>query len=295
MIPHNKRQTALRASLFSIFGNALLAVLKAVVGVVGNSFALVADAVESTTDVFSSMLVFIGLRYSTKPADDDHPYGHGRMEPLITFVVVGFLIVSATWIAIEAVYNIRRPHEMPEAFTLYFLLLIVGGKEIFYRFIKKKGTETGSTALQADAWHHRSDAITSGMAFIGISIALFLGEGYESADDWAALFASGFILYNAYKIFRPALGEIMDEHQYPDMERQIRELAMQVVGVEGTEKCRIRKTGMLYFVDLHLEVDGQITVNEGHDISHKVKDILREELPEIADVLVHTEPSRTKS
>jgi cation diffusion facilitator family transporter len=289
-----KRTIALRASLVSILGNALLAVLKAFVGIVGNSFALVADAVESATDVFSSALVYLGLRYSTKPADEDHPYGHGRMEALITFIVVGFLMVSATWIAIEAMHNIRRPHEMPKPFTLYFLLLIVGGKEIFYRVIKKKGQQTGSSALQADAWHHRSDAITSAMAFIGISVALYLGKGYESADDYAALFASAFIYYNAYKIFRPALGEIMDEHQYPELEQQIRKLAMTLEGVLGTEKCRIRKTGMIYFVDLHLEVDGQMTVNKGHDISHEVKDILRNELPEIADVLIHIEPFRSK-
>jgi cation diffusion facilitator family transporter len=288
------RSIAIRASLLSIFGNALMAVLKAFVGIVGNSFALVADAVESATDVFSSTLVFLGLRYSTKPADEDHPYGHGRMEALVTFLVVGFLMASATWIAVEAVHNIRRPHEMPEPFTLYFLLLIVAGKEIFYRVIKKKGQQTGSSALKADAWHHRSDAITSAMAFIGISLALFLGEGYESADDYAALFASAFIYFNAYKIFRPALGEIMDEHQYPEMEQKIRALAMKVQGVLGTEKCRIRKTGMLYFVDLHLEVDGQMTVNKGHDISHEVKDILRNELPEIADVLIHIEPFHSK-
>lgn len=290
----NKRTIALRAALTSILGNALLAVLKAFVGIVGNSFALVADAVESATDVFSSSLVYLGLRYSTKPADEDHPYGHGRMEALVTFIVVGFLMVSATWIAIEAIHNIRRPHEMPKPFTLYFLLLVVGGKEIFYRVIKKKGMQTGSSALQADAWHHRSDAITSAMAFIGISVALIFGEGYESADDYAALFASAFIYFNAYKIFRPALGEIMDEHQYPELEQRIRTLAMTVEGVLGTEKCRIRKTGMIYFVDLHLEVDGQMTVNKGHDISHEVKDILRNDLPEIADVLIHIEPFHSK-
>jgi cation diffusion facilitator family transporter len=292
-LPTN-RSIAMRASLLSIFGNALMAVIKAFVGIVGNSFALVADAVESATDVFSSTLVFLGLRYSTKPADEDHPYGHGRMEALVTFLVVGFLVASATWIAVEAVHNIQRPHEMPKPFTLYFLLLVVGGKEIFYRVIKKKGKQTGSSALQADAWHHRSDAITSAVAFIGISIALILGEGYESADDYAALFASAFISFNAYKIFRPALGEIMDEHQYPEMEQKIRALALDVSGVQGTEKCRIRKTGMSYFVDLHLEVDGQMTVNKGHDISHEVKDILRNELPEIADVLIHIEPFHSK-
>ena len=281
---------AMKASYFSIAGNALLAAAKAVTGIFGNSYALIADAIESTTDVFSSLLVLLGLRYANKPADENHPYGHGKAEPLITFMVVGFLIVSATVIAYESIENIRTPHEVPEPYTLIVLFVIIIIKEVSYRFVSKKGTETHSSALKADAWHHRSDAITSLMAFIGISVALFMGQGYENADDWAALFASGFILFNAYLILRPALGEVMDEHRYDEVELEIREVAQKIQGVIETEKCFIRKTGMTYHVDLHIAVDAQITVKEGHDIAHRVKDGILETLPQVADVLIHVEP-----
>lgn len=281
---------AMKASYFSIAGNALLAIAKAVTGIFGNSYALIADAIESTTDVFSSFLVLLGLRYANKPADENHPYGHGKAEPLITFMVVGFLIVSATIIATESIENIQTPHETPEPYTLIVLAIIVIIKELSYRFVSKKGDQTDSSALKADAWHHRSDAITSFMAFIGIAVALVMGKGYENADDWAALFASGFILFNAYLILRPALGEVMDEHRYDDIEIQIREIAHENNGVIETEKCFVRKTGMTYHIDLHIAVDANISVKEGHDIAHKVKDEVLEKLPQVADVLIHVEP-----
>lgn len=281
---------AIKASYWSIAGNTLLAVAKGITGIFGNSYALIADAIESTTDVFSSILVLLGLRYASKPADENHPYGHGRAEPLFTFMVVGFLIVSATIIAYESIENINTPHEIPKPYTLIVLAVIIIIKEVFYRVVSKKGDETNSSVLKADAWHHRSDAITSLTAFIGISIALIMGKGYENADDWAALLASGFILYNAYLILRPALGEIMDEHMHDEMEAEIRSIALENPGVVETEKCYIRKTGMTYHVDLHIAVNAEISVKEGHDIAHRVKDELLLKIPEIADVLIHVEP-----
>lgn len=287
---NTKKQQAIKASYFSILGNTILAIVKGITGVFGNSYALIADAIESTTDVFASLLVLFGLKYSTRPADENHPYGHGKVEPLITFAVVGFLIVSATIIAYESIAHIRTPHEVPKPYTLIVLAAIVITKEIFYRFISKKSDETNSSSLKADAWHHRSDAITSLMAFIGISIAIWFGKGYETADDWAALLASGIILYNAYLILRPALGEIMDEHVYDDMVNEIRKISKKEPGVIETEKCFIRKTGMTYHVDLHVVVLGEQTVKEGHDIAHNLKNRLLDELPEIADILIHIEP-----
>ncbi|GGW95996.1 cation diffusion facilitator family transporter [Salegentibacter mishustinae] len=282
---------AIKASWLSIFGNALLAIAKFVTGIFGNSYALIADAIESTTDVFSSFLVLLGLKYSSRPPDENHPYGHGKAEPLMTFAVVGFLVVSATVIAYESIQHIQTPHKVPEPYTLIVLGAIVIIKEYFYRKVSKKGDETKSTSLKADAWHHRSDAITSLMAFIGISIALFMGKGYETADDWAALFASGFIIYNAYLILRPALGEVMDEHMYDDMIGEIREVSINVPGVLDTEKCNVRKTGMIYHVDLHIIVNAEISVKEGHDIAHNVKNELLAHFPEIFDVLIHVEPN----
>ncbi len=284
-------QTAVKATYFSIIGNITLAIIKGVAGFFGNSYALIADAIESTTDIFSSFLVLFGIKYSNKPADDNHPYGHGRAEPLITFLVVGFLITSATIIAYESINNIGTPHELPKNWTLFVLGAIIIWKEYSFRVVMKRSIESNSSSLKADAWHHRSDAITSIAAFIGISIALIFGKGYESADDWAALFAAGFIFYNSYLIFRPALGEIMDENLYEDLIVQIRIVSLQVDGIVGTEKCFIRKAGMKYHVDLHAIVNADITVREGHDISHVLKDTLRAEIPELGHVLIHIEPT----
>ena len=287
-----KRDKAVKATYLSILGNLGMALVKGAAGIFGHSYSLIADAIESTSDVFASFLVLFGLKYSSRPADENHPYGHGKAEPLVTFLVVGFLVASATVIAYESIKNIRTPHDMPEPFTLIILAAIILVKEIFYRIIALKAKQTNSTSLKADAWHHRSDAITSVAAFIGISIALLLGKGYESADDWAALFAAGFILYNSYVILRPALGEIMDEHVYHELVATIRQVSAKVNGVVGTEKCYVRKTGMTYRVDLHMIVDKDITIKEAYDIAHRLKDRLLQEIPDIADVLIHAEPSK---
>jgi cation diffusion facilitator family transporter len=286
------KETATRTALLSMFSNAGLAITKGITGVLGHSDAMIADAIESTADVFASLLVLFGLNYSAKPADENHPYGHGKAEALVTFAVVGFLLISATIIAVESIRNLQQPQEKPEIFTLYVLGVIILIKEFSYRYVKKKSEETNSSSLHADAWHHRSDAISSVMAFVGISIALIFGKGYEKADDWAALLASVFIVYNAFLIFRPALGEIMDEHLHDHVIADIRRLSTNVNGVLDTEKCLVRKTGMVYIVDLHVEVDGKLSVFDGHEISHRLKDYLMEQMPEIADVLIHIEPKR---
>ena len=290
MIAKTNEEKAVKATYFSIVGNISLAIIKGIAGFFGNSYALIADAIESTTDIFSSFLVLFGIKYSNRPADKNHPYGHGRAEPLITFLVVCFLIASAVLIAHDSIINIRTPHSLPKSWTLLVLGAIFIWKEISFRLVFKRGKETNSSSLKADAWHHRSDAITSVAAFIGISVALILGEGYESADDWAALFASGFILYNSYLILRPALGEIMDEHVYDDLIETIRHVSNKVEGVIDTEKCFIRKSGMIYHVDLHAIVDATISVKQGHDIAHILKDTLRLEIPELGHVLIHIEP-----
>ncbi len=288
----NNKEIAIRTAWFSIVGNTGLAVIKLIAGVLGNSNALIADGIESVTDVFSSFLVLLGLKYANRPADENHPYGHGKVEPLVTFFVVVFLVGAAFFIAYESVNNIQIPHKTPKGWTLIVLIGIVLWKEISYRIVIKRSKETNSSSLRAEAWHHRSDAITSLMAFGGISISIFFGKGYESADDWAALLASIFILYNAYLILRPALAEIMDEHLYDDLLEEIRLKSVNVKGIIDTEKCFIRKAGMDYHVDLHIVVDGEISVREGHAISHKLKDYLQEEIPNICHMLIHIEPNK---
>ena len=285
-----KQSSAIKTTYLSILSSALLALLKAFVGVLGNSYAMIADAIESVTDIFASIIVLIGLKVAAKPADEGHPYGHGKAEALATFVVGAIMIVSATLIGSQSIENINTPHDLPKSFTLYVLGGIILFKEASFQYVIRKSKESGSTSLRADAWHHRSDAITSLAAFIGISIALLMGKGYETADDWAALLASGVIFYNSYLILKPAFGEIMDEHHYDDMIQLIRTKSKEVNGVIDTEKCHVRKAGMQYYVDLHVLVKASISVREGHDIAHRLKDHLMKALPEIADVLIHVEP-----
>lgn len=282
---------AAKTTRLSLLGNVFLALIKWLTGYFGNSYALIADAIESTSDIFASFLVLFGLKYSNKPADKNHPYGHGKAEPLITFLVVVFLMSSATIIAYVSIQNIRTPHDPPKAFTLIVLGVIIVIKELFYRIVSKKGKEIKSTALKGEAWHHRSDALTSLAAFIGISIALIFGKGYESADDWAALLAAVFIFYNSYLIFRPALGEVMDEHLHDDVIADIRKIATTVEGVIDTEKCFVRKFGIKYHADIHVVVNSSITVKEGHEVAHRLAEKLKTELPEIESVFTHIEPN----
>lgn len=296
---HNMRQRVIeekikesrRASFFSIASNLILAITKWVAGIFGNSFALIADAIESSADVFSSILVLLGNKYSFKPVDKSHPYGHGRMEAVVTFVVVGFLIASAILIAGQAIHNIMSPQAMPKPFTLIVLGIVIIWKEGSYQYVVRKAKRIGSTSLKADAWHHRSDAITSIAAFIGISFALLMGEGYESADDWAALFAACCIFYNSYLILKPALGEVMDKDMHLEFQKEIREKSKSVDGVIDIDKCYIRKSGMFYFVDIHVIVDKNATVERGHAIGHALKEYLMNTYPEIMNVLTHVEPS----
>jgi cation diffusion facilitator family transporter len=286
----NNEKIAIKTVYFSIIGNISLALLKGIAGIFGNSYALIADAIESTTDIFSSLCVLFGLKYAQRPADKNHPYGHGKIEPLVTFVVVVFLVLSAFIIAHESIKNIQTPHEIPESWTLIVLGVIILWKEISFQIVLKKSKQTNSSSLKADAWHHRSDAITSVMAFIGILIAIIFGKGYEMADDWAALLASLFILYNSYLLFRPAFGEIMDENLYENLILEIREKSVQVEGILDTEKCFVRKAGMKYYVDLHAIVNANISVKEGHTLSHNLKDYLKTEIENVEQVLIHIEP-----
>ena len=286
----NNQKKAIKTTYISIVGNTGIALVKWITGFLGNSYGMIADAIESTCDILSSILTLFGLRYSNKPPDKNHPYGHGKVEPMVTFVVVGFLITSASIIAYKSIQHIQTPHNLPKPYTLIVLGFIIIIKEIFYRIVVRKSKEIKSSLLKADAWHHRSDAITSLAVFIGIAFALIMGKGYESADDWAALFAAAIIFFNSFLIFRPALGEIMDEHFYDDLILDIRRTAGNVEGVIATEKCKVRKFGLRYHIDLHATVDANITVKEGHDIAHNLTKELKDKLPEIADVLVHIEP-----
>jgi cation diffusion facilitator family transporter len=280
----------IRATVAGILASTVLATVKIFAGVVGNSYALIADGVESLLDIISSLVVWTSLRIASQPPNEKYPYGYGKVEPLAGLAVATALFAAAVGIAIQSVREITTPHHIPEAFTLFVLVGVVATKEIMFRMLRKEGAAIGSHAMQTDAWHHRSDALTSLAAFIGISIALTMGEGYESADDWAALFACVIIGYNAVRLFRATLTEVLDTAPPAEVDHKVRAIAAAVDGVFEIEKCRIRKSGLSYFVDIHVEVDGEISVRRGHEIAHDVKDALLDTLPQIADVIVHIEP-----
>jgi cation diffusion facilitator family transporter len=281
----------IRSVLWGILTNTLIAATKAIAGILGNSYALIADAVESTTDIASSLIVWGGLKISGLPPDEDHPYGHGKAEPIAAVVVSIALFAAAAGIAIQSVREIFTPHHAPAPFTLAVLLVVIVTKEVLARSVFRIGESIGSTAVMGDAWHHRSDAVTSAAVFAGISVALIGGEGYESADDWAALFAAGIIVVNAVRIIVPAVNEIMDRAPSPDIESAVRQTASRVEGVAGLDKCFVRKMGLSYYVDLHVEVDGELTVSEGHEIARRVKRALLESRADMAGVLIHIEPA----
>jgi cation diffusion facilitator family transporter len=267
-----------------------LVFVKLLAGHIGHSYALVADATESSADVLSSGLLWIGLRIAQKPPDTEHPYGHGKAEPLVAIVISFFLLGAAIWIAWHAIVFIRTPHEMPRRFTLVVLSGVILIKEGLFRYVLKIGKQINSQAVKSDAYHHRSDAITSIAAFVGISIALILGPGHESADDWAALVAAGIIVFNAITLLRPAINEVMDAAPSKEIVGRVRNLASQNPMVLKVEKSYVRKMGFDYFVDIHIQVNGALSVTEGHAIAHAVKSKLLESNLRIKDVLVHVEP-----
>ncbi len=289
-LEHSSR-VGIRSTLLGMMVNVCLAVIKGVAGVVGNSYALIADAIESAADVVTSFVVLLGVRMAGKPADVNHPYGHGKFEPLAAAVVSLTLLGAAVLIMVESVREILTPHHAPEPFTLGVLLGVIVAKEVLARYVGSTGEGIGSVAVKADAFHHRADAITSGAAFIGISVAVFGGPGFEIADDIAAVIAAVVIAVNALILFRPALSELIDTAPAPEIAQSIREIALGVPGVLGTHKCGVRKVGFVYFVDLDVLCNPEETIRHGHEVAHNVGEAIHSALPAVAKVLVHVEPA----
>jgi cation diffusion facilitator family transporter len=281
---------AIRTTQIGMLVSAVLAGVKLTAGILGNTYALVADAVESTLDIFTALVVWGGLHIATQPPDEDHPYGHGKAESLAGAVVALVLLGAAVGIAIEAVREIRTPHQMPAAWTLWVLVGVVLVKWVFSRRLGAVGADIGSTAVQADAWHHLSDAVTSAAAFVGIAIALWGGPGWESADDWAALVASGVIAYNGVQLLRPAVHDLMDRSPGDALLVPVERAARAVDGVLDVEKLAVRKAGLVYYVDIHVQADGATTLDAAHVLSGRVKTAIRARVPQVAGVLVHMEP-----
>jgi len=270
--------------------NVALALVKLLAGIFGNSYALIADAVESMADTVSSIIVWRGVVIAERPADEEHPYGHGKAEAIAAATVSAMLVGAALVIFGQAVREIRTPHYGPAPFTLYVLLGVVLVKETLFRFVGRVAEEIQSGAVRTDAWHHRSDAITSAAAALGISVALVGGDAYKSADGWAAIFAAFIIGFNGVRLLRPALDELMDAAPKEDIAGLARAVALRVDGVKGVEKCLARKMGYGFLLDMHVEVDGGLSVAVAHELAHTVKDAIRAEVPRVLDVTIHIEP-----
>ena len=280
--------------MFGLAINVLLAAAKILAGLVGHAYVLIADGIESALDVGGSIVIWGGLTVAARPPDATHPYGHGKAEPIAAVVVAVGVLTAALGLAIQSVREIFLPHHAPAPYTLAVLIVAVILKEILYRYVIRFGRQMESTAVKTDAWHHRIDAITSIAAFIGISVALIGGEAWQSADDWAALFACALIGASGYRLLRPALFEIMDTAPRGKIVRSIHQAARSVPGVIEVEKCRARKMGLDFYVDLHVGVDGSISVHEGHEIAHQVKRAIQQSDSRISDVLVHIEPGQSQ-
>lgn len=288
--PHRGIQSA----QLGLLVNTVLALVKFVAGILGNSYALIADAVESTSDILSSAIVWGGLRIASREADDDFPFGYGKAESLAAAIVALMLLAASIGITIEALREIRTPHHAPAPFTLIVLVAVVLVKETLFRRVFQVGHEEGSTAVKADAWHHRSDAITSVAAFVGISIALWKGKGWESADDWAALVAAIVIAINALLLLRPAIFDLMDRAPDPEVVERVRLAALGVPDVLALEKLKVRRAGTGLYVDLHVQSEPTLSLHDAHIVSGKVKSAILGVVPKAHGVLIHMEPYEGK-
>lgn len=287
--------TLQRNTLIGLVASILLAGGKFVAGVMGHSSALIADAVESLADTVGSLVVWQAIRVSEKPPDLDHPYGHGKAEAVAALAVGGMLLVAAAIIVVKALHEIITPHVPPAAWTLIALAGVVVVKEWLFRLLLGGAAAHDSQAARADAWHHRSDAITSGAAILGVSVAVWGPHltgipNLVLADEAAALLASGIIVRTAISLIMGPLHELLDSAPHGLLTR-IEDIARQVDGVMLVEQLQARKSGRVYFVDMHLHVDDDLTVGVAHAISHRVKERVRAEIPSVADVLIHIEPA----
>jgi cation diffusion facilitator family transporter len=289
---NNATGRSIRWAQAGLLTNAVLVLVKLVAGIVGHANALVADAVESSADIFSSLIVWMGLSIAARPADEDHPYGHGKAEPLAAAVVSLMLLGAAVGISIIAIREIVTPHHLPAPFTLFVAAGVIAIKEVLYRRVSRVGKEIGSTVVTADAWHHRADAISSLAAFIGISIALIGGRGWEAADDWAALVAAIVVAINGVRTLRPAISGLMDEAPDRTVKERAIHAASGVDGVRRVESLNVRGSGIGFFVDVHVKADPTISLEAAHEIAAKVKYAILEAIPSVVSVLVHMEPYR---
>ncbi|MFM8250181.1 MAG: cation diffusion facilitator family transporter [Planctomycetota bacterium] len=281
---------AIAAAWLGLVVNLFLGAGKLLAGWLANSFALLSDAINSWGDVFTSIVILFALRFAQRPPDEEHPYGHSRAEAIAASNVALLVLLSALGVGYEAIRRLGMPHPLPPFWTIGVALANVLIKECLYQYKVRVGRRINSAALLANAWDHRSDAFCSAAVLIGLLLVRWGGPAWISADEVAALFVVVAIVWSAGRLFYQSLIELMDVQADSALVDQIRTAANSVPGVAGVEKLWVRKSGIEYFVDIHIEVDPQLTVAAGHRIGHAVKDDLLNQFHMLRDVLVHLEP-----
>jgi cation diffusion facilitator family transporter len=291
-------QTSIRAQRTALLGlgaNIGLALIKLVAGIVGHSYALIADAIESIADIVGSVVIWGGLHIGARPADRNHPYGHGKAEALAALVVAALVGAAGIGIIIKSIEMILTPHQTPHAFTLFVLFAVIIIKLFLGRYTARIAREEDKDAAHVDAGHHFTDLLTSAAVFVGISAALIakhhykMGDRWAQADDWAAIIAGLIILYNSYRLARFPMRELMDTEPTEVLD-SARGIALNIEGVRGIEKTRARTSGSRHYLEMHVEVDPAMPVADAHIITGKIKHAVRTALPTVADVLIHVEP-----
>lgn len=283
-------KTAMRVSIISLIGNALLSVFKLLAGLLASSSAMISDAVHSASDVFSTIVVIIGIKYSSEEADDDHPYGHERMECVSALVLSFVLMGIGLVIGYKGVLNIIYPTDgisIPGTLALVASIVSIVSKELMYQYTAHYAKRINSTALMADAWHHRSDSLSSIGALIGIFLAR---RGFKLGDPIASVVISGFIIKAAYDIFKDAIDKMVDHSAPHEDEDKIREIILSVDGVKRIDLIRTRMFGSRMYADLEIAVDGDLSLSEAHEIAERVHDLIEKEIVNVKHIMVHVNP-----
>ena len=279
---------ARRISAYSLAASAVLAAVKIGVGLKAGSTAVVSDGVESASDCFTSGLVLLGLWIAAKPSDSDHPYGHGRFEILTGLTIGVVLAIIGTVICLQSLARRALVHPLA-TYALWPLLLSIAVKGFFASAKYRVGKRTGSSSIRADAWHDLVDLSSGVVALAGLSLALFRAD-LISADHWAGFAVGLIVIFVGLRAARETVLQLMDTMPDDAQMIEIRRVALRVPGAKGVEKCFARKTGLRYHVDLHLEVEPELTVRESHDIATAVRIAVKERVQWVEDVLVHVEP-----
>jgi cation diffusion facilitator family transporter len=289
------QKTANRVSFITIIGNAILSVLKLLAGIIAHSNAMISDAVHSASDVFSTIVVIIGIKLSSKESDKEHPYGHERLECVAALILSMVLFVTGMGIGLSALKDIFSGNyadlEVPGVLALIMAIVSIAAKEAMFWYTRHYALKIDSSALMADAWHHRSDAFSSVGALIGIGGAML---GFPIMDSAASLVIFVFIAKAAYDIFKDAVDKMVDHSCDEKTENDIRECVMRNEEVKAIDLLHTRIFGNKIYVDIEIEVDGSYTLLRAHEIAEEVHGEIEQDFPKVKHIMVHVNPERAQ-